>query len=165
MKLDFNPKDYAAEPVPEDTYTLVTTKVENPTVKDSFVTYFRIHFKVVRGEFANRYFKQDFHVNNANQDTQRIAREGIARWLIACGKLDYDDLDDCVGVPFRGFVILDEDPKGKFPTKNKVTRFYRLDDADQEEPEKPEEPEEPEKSAKPPKTNGKQKELDDDIPF
>lgn len=122
------PAEY--DPIPEGEYILKAVDAEEKATSRGDGSYFKVKFEVVRGEHAGRLLWQNFNVNNPSEKAQRMARQQIAAWAIACGKPNADDTDKLLGKPFAATVVIEPGTGGYKPSnKIKVFLFEQVADA------------------------------------
>jgi hypothetical protein len=130
------------DPIPEGTYTLKATEAVEKETRNRDGSYIAVTFEVVRGDFAGRKLWSNFNIHNKSDKAQRIGRQQIMSWAAACGKLDADDTDKLVDLPFSADVYIEEARDG-YAASNDI-RSFNFD-----APEKTEKAEKPAAKAAP----------------
>ena len=114
------PAEY--DPLPEGDYILKALEAEEKETSRGDGSYIKAKFEVVRGEYTGRLLWQNFNINNPSEKAQKIGRQQLVAWAMACGKPDADDTDKLLEKPFKASVSI-EKGKGGYKDSNRIKAF------------------------------------------
>jgi hypothetical protein len=109
------------DPIPDGEYTLECLEAEEKETA-SGGEMIKAKFRVVGGEFDNRFIWQNFNTVNKNETAQKIGRQQLVAWSIACGKPDCDDTDKLIGKKFQASVDTQKGTGG-YKDSNRIRAF------------------------------------------
>jgi len=165
MRLGFNPREYAGrskpngrdtkfKPVPEGFYEVECIELTD-TVSKAGDKMLKAKFEILDPPFSDAGYVWEYFLMEcaASTDALEIARERLAQWVEAAGKLDLQDTSELEHTRCRVKLVI-EPGKGDYGPSNKIKFFATPKDKSHKVQPKVDHP-------KPTPS----KELDDDIPF
>ena len=109
------------DPIPDGEYTLECLEAEEKETAAGG-EMIKAKFKVVGGEYDNRFIWQNFNTVNKNETAQKIGRQQLVAWAAACGKPDADDTDKLIGKKFQAAVDTQKGTGG-YKDSNRIKAF------------------------------------------
>lgn len=131
-EFNFNPAEYDSdgpesyEPLPRGRYALKAVEVSEQVAKSGNGEYLKVKFEVARGEHTGRKLFVNYNTNHTNETAQRIGREHIRKWMLACGKPNAKDSDQLLEVEFEAEVGI-ENGRGDYGPSNRIMRYIPKD--------------------------------------
>jgi hypothetical protein len=103
------------------TKTSVKDAKSNPDNK-----VYTLEMDVQDGPFMGRKVFTSLNLVNTNKQTTDIAQRELKQIVEACGlPVLKGDLDELVGIPFLGDVIIELSKDPQYPDRNKVKKYYK----------------------------------------
>lgn len=110
-------------PIPDDWYLAEITKSSLESTKDNTGKYISLCFKILEGEYTNRFIYTNINIVNKSDIAVKIGRSDLKKICSACGiEGDLEDTDDLHNTPMYIKVkIKPETPQ--WPAKNEIKNY------------------------------------------
>lgn len=133
------PEGGAFELIPDGEYNIQAVKTDIKNTKSGNGVYVEVWFKVSDGKFKGRQIIKRFNWENQNADAERIGRQQLRGFALACGiPGEFQDSDELLNIPVKAQVFT-EKGRGGFADQNGIKNFkaIRRDAAPVKEAQKP----------------------------
>jgi hypothetical protein len=110
------------DPIPAGRYNLMVEDTDMCETKAGNGHYLKITFKVIEGEYVNRFIWLNLNLDNPNPKAVEIAQRELSGLCRACGKMSIEDSEELHGEIVSGQVKIKPGTDGYSPS-NTVGAF------------------------------------------
>lgn len=115
------------QPVPPGEYAVMITDSEMKGTKDGKGEYLKLTFKIIQGEFENRFIWANLNLINQSSQAQEIAERELSAICHAIDVMVPEDSQELHGIPMCAKVKVTP-AKGQYAASNTIGGFKSIEE-------------------------------------